>query len=82
MNEKAVFEIRLTRCEHVTYLKVRTISMITISMITNQNWVNKRLLHYYIKLSQTWYINWKTWRTECGTIYKNIGKMEKNEQKM
>ena len=37
MSEKADFEIILRRCKHVTYVTVRTISMITIGMITNQN---------------------------------------------
>ena len=41
MNEKAVLEIILKICEHMTYVTVRTISMITIGIITNQNWVNK-----------------------------------------
>ena len=37
MNQKAGFEIILKRCDHVTYATVRTISMVVISMITNQN---------------------------------------------
>ena len=37
MNQKAGFEVVLRRCEHVIYVTVRTISMITISMITKQN---------------------------------------------
>ena len=37
MNEKAGFEIVLKSQKHVTYVAVRTISMITISMITIQN---------------------------------------------
>ena len=37
MNQKAGFEIILERYEHVTYVRVRAISMITISMINNQN---------------------------------------------
>ena len=45
MNEKACFEIILKRCEHVTCVTVRT-----ISMITNQNRVNKYLLRYFLFL--------------------------------
>ena len=45
-------------------------------MITNQNWVNKYRPH--LKFSQT-YINWVTWPTDCGTIYKNIGKLKKKQ---
>ena len=40
MNEKADFEVILKRWEHVTYATVRTISMIIISMIINQNFTN------------------------------------------
>ena len=40
MNEKAGFEIILKRWEHVTYATVRSISMIIISMIINQNFGN------------------------------------------
>ena len=35
MNEKAGFEIILKRCKHMTYLTVRTISMIAISVVNN-----------------------------------------------
>ena len=38
MNEEAGFEIILKRCEHVTYITVKTISSrIAISLITKQN---------------------------------------------
>ena len=37
MNQKAGFEIIVKKCKHVTYITIKTISMITISMITNQN---------------------------------------------
>ena len=50
MNQKAGFEIILKRCDHVTYVTVRKIIMVVISMITNQNWVNKYLLHYSLFL--------------------------------
>ena len=53
--------------------------MISISMITNQNCANKYLLHYslFFNFSLTLlYINWITWHTECGTIYKNIKKLK------
>ena len=40
MNEKADFEIILKRWEHVAYATVRTITMIIISMIINQNFTN------------------------------------------
>ena len=46
MKEKAGLEIILKKCEHVTYVKERTISMITISVITNQNWINEYLFCY------------------------------------
>ena len=64
---------------------VKTISTITITMITNQNWVNKYLLRYslFLKFSQTLYINWIAWSTEYDTIYKNSKlKKKKKEQKM
>ena len=46
-------------------------------MIANQSWVNKYLLHnpLFLKFSQTLFINRITWRTERGTIYKNISKL-------
>ena len=37
MNEKVGFEIILKMCEDVTFVTVRTISMITITMIPSQN---------------------------------------------
>ena len=37
MNERAGFEIILKRWEYVTYATVRSISMIIISVIINQN---------------------------------------------
>ena len=84
MDEKAGFEIILRRCEHVTYLTVRTISIITISIITNQNPfmilipISKHLLRYslFLKFSQALYINWITWCIECGTIYINFSKLK------
>ena len=53
MNEKADFEIIFKKCEHVTYVTARTISMI-INMINNQNLLNEYLLHYslFLKFSQ------------------------------
>ena len=53
-------------------------------MLTNQNRVNKYLLHYslFLKFSQTSHINWITCSKECGTIYKNISKLKEKEQKM
>ena len=36
MDEKVGFEIILKRCEHVAYVTVRMIRMITISIIANQ----------------------------------------------
>ena len=55
--------------------------MITIS-ITNQNWVNKYLLHYslFLKFSKTLYINWITCSTECGTIYKTLVSWKKKQR--
>ena len=32
----------------------------------------------YVKFSLTLYVNWITWRTECGTIYKNISNFKKS----
>ena len=63
-------------CEYVTVRK--------ISMITNQNLVNKYLLHYFLFLifSRTLCINWIPWRAECRTIYKNISKLKINKEKM
>ena len=63
-------------CEHVTVRK--------ISMITNQNLVNKYLLHYFLflKFSRTLCINWIPWRAECRTIYKKISKLKINKEKM
>ena len=60
----------------MTYVSVITINMITMitnSVITNQSWINKYLLHYslLLKFSQTLYINWVIWGTECGNIYKS-----------
>ena len=40
MNEKAGFEIILKKGEHVRYATARSISMIKISMIINQNFGN------------------------------------------
>ena len=85
MDEKAGFEIKLKRCEHVTCVTVRTICIISISMITNPNLfimlipINKYPLRYslFLKFSQALYIDWITWCTEYGTIYKNISKLKK-----
>ena len=80
MNEKADFEVIFKRCcKYVTYVTIRTTSLITISIITNQDWVNQYLLHYYLflKFSRTLYINWITWHTEYDTIYKNISNLKK-----
>ena len=85
MNEKVGFEIILKMCEDVTFVTVRTISMITITMIPSQNWVSKYLLHYslFLKFSQTWYISCITKCTKHGIIYKSIGKLKrKKEQKI
>ena len=79
MDEKASFEIILKRCEHMTRVTVKT-----ISMIINQNLfimlipINKYLLRYslFLKFSQALYINWITWCTECGTIYINSSKLK------
>ena len=62
----------------MTYVTVRTISMIASSMKTNEHLV-KYLLHYslFLKFSHILYINWITWHGECGTIYKNITKLKK-----
>ena len=49
MNQKAGLEIILKRCKNAKYVTGRTISMIAISMITNQNWVNKHL-HAILKI--------------------------------
>ena len=49
MNQKAGLEITLKRCKNAKYVTGRTISMIAISMITNQNWVNKHL-HAILKI--------------------------------
>ena len=49
MNQKAGLEIILKRCKNTKYVTGRTISMIAISMITNQNWVNKHL-HAILKI--------------------------------
>ena len=49
MNQKAGLEIILKSCKNAKYVTGRTISMITISMITNQNWVNKHL-HAILKI--------------------------------
>ena len=59
---------------------ILTISIITISMITNQNSfimlipINKYLLRYslFLKFSQALYINWVTWFTKSGTILKTL----------
>ena len=85
MNEKTGFEMILKRCEHVVYAAVRTIGIITISVITNQISftmsipINKCLLRFslFLKLSQALYINWIAWSTEFGAIYKNISKFKK-----
>ena len=47
MDERAGFEIIIKRCEYMTCVTVRTINMITISMRTNQNWVDKYFLHIF-----------------------------------
>ena len=56
--------------------------MITISMITNQNWINKYLLHnsLFLKFSQTLYVNYITCSTECDTIYKKISKLKQKKK--
>ena len=75
MNEKADFEVIFKRCcKYVTYVTIRT-----ISIITNQDWLNQYLLHYslFLKFSRTLYINWITWHTEYDTIYKNISNLKK-----
>ena len=75
MNEKAGFKIISKICEQMTYVTVRTISMIIISMITNQYWVNEYLLRYslFLKFSHTCSM-WYSCRAECSTIYKSISK--------
>ena len=53
MNGKTDFEIILKRCKHMKHVTARTISIITISMVTNQNLfimfmpINKYLLRYF-----------------------------------
>lgn len=53
MNGKADFEIILKRCKHMKHVTAWTISIITISMVTNQNLfimfmpINKYLLRYF-----------------------------------
>ena len=40
------------------------------------------MLHYslFSKFILKLYINWITWRTECGTTYENISKVRKKEE--
>ena len=46
MNEKAGLKRILKRSKHVTYVTVRTISTITISLVIKQNWVNSLFLTF------------------------------------
>ena len=83
---KQVLKSYLKKCEHVTYVTVTTIGIITISTTTNQNCVNKYLSCYAILflnfLKHNILINWITWCRQHGTIYKNISKLKIKEQKM